>query len=70
VVAAAAAAIIVGTGDGDEAREKSDGRGVEEGGVEVVVAAELVSDVVESDGREAVGNRVSAGVVAGVEVDI
>jgi hypothetical protein len=40
-VAAAAAAIMAGSGDGDEAGEESDGRGVEGGGAEVELGAEL-----------------------------
>jgi hypothetical protein len=40
-VAAAAAAIIAGTGDGDEAGDKSDGRGVEGDGAIVELGAEL-----------------------------
>ncbi len=40
-VAAAATAITAGSGDGDEAGEESDGRGVEGGGAEVELGAEL-----------------------------
>ena len=40
-VAAAAAAIIAGAGDGDEAGEESDGRGVDRGGADVEIGKEL-----------------------------
>jgi hypothetical protein len=40
-VAAAATAITAGSGDGDEAGEESEGRGVEGGGAEVELGAEL-----------------------------
>ena len=40
-MAAAAAAIMAGSGDGDEAGEESDGRGVEGGGAEVELGAEV-----------------------------
>ena len=40
-MAAAAAAIMAGSGDGDEVGEESDGRGVEGGGAEVELGAEL-----------------------------
>ena len=40
-VAAAAAAIMAGSGDGDEAGEESDGRGVDGGGADVEFGTEL-----------------------------
>jgi hypothetical protein len=40
-VAAAAAAITAGSGDGDEVGKEPEGRGVEKGGAEVEFGAEL-----------------------------